>query len=288
MQIAIASGKGGTGKTTLATGLAKYLSTGNRVVLTDLDVEEPNAGLFISGEVIHQEDTFIMIPEWDSEKCTLCGDCPDICNFNAIIQLHTEILVFPQLCHSCYACTELCPAKALPMKPVKSGRLLHLRNGNLDFVEGRLDIGQEQAVPLISHTIKYVNKRFNHEVMKIFDAPPGTSCPFVAVTKNADFVILVTEPTPFGFHDLVLAVKTMRELDRKFGVVINRDGTGYQAVDEYCKKEHITVMARIPDSRQIAESYSNGNLDFSENPVFSQALQQVKRHISTLQPICQQ
>jgi len=222
MKIAIASGKGGTGKTTLSTNLAGYFAEKGDVILTDLDVEEPNSGLFIKGESVYKEDKYKMIPEWEQEKCTLCGLCQEVCNFHAVIQLVDLIMVFPELCHSCYACSELCPADALPMIPKKIGELNHFEKDNLTFVESRLDIGQEQAVPLISQTNEYIDKHFHKEALKLYDSPPGTSCPVIEAVKNADFVILVTEPTPFGLHDLKLAVDTLKELKKKFGVVVNR------------------------------------------------------------------
>ena len=149
MKIAIASGKGGTGKTTLATNLATYLAEEVEIGLVDLDVEEPNSGLFIKGELVHEEDKYKMIPEWKQDQCTLCGLCQEVCNFHAVIQLIDQIMLFSELCHSCYACSELCPTSALPMVPQKMGEMKHYRNANLSFVESRLDIGQEQAVPLM-------------------------------------------------------------------------------------------------------------------------------------------
>lgn len=264
MKIAIASGKGGTGKTTLSSNLAIYLSETKDVVLSDLDVEEPNSGLFIQGELIHSEDKYKMIPHWEEDKCTLCGICQKVCNYHAIIQLGSQILVFPELCHSCYACSELCPTEALPMQKQKIGELKHYKEKNLNFVESRILIGEEQAVPLIKQTIEYIDEHFDDTFIKLYDSPPGTSCPVLEATKEADFVILVTEPTPFGLHDLKLAIDTMRELKKDFGVVINRFGIGDKKVEKYCKEENIPILAKIPDSRKIAELYSNGKLAYTE------------------------
>ena len=277
MKIAIASGKGGTGKTTLSTNLAAFLAEKMEIVLTDLDVEEPNSGLFIQAGLIHKEDKFKMIPEWIEDRCTLCGICQEVCNFHAIIQLGTMIMVFPELCHSCYACSELCPTDALPMIPQKMGELRHFKKENLDFVESRLEIGQEQAVPLISQTIKYVEEHFEDETIKIFDAPPGTSCPVIEATKDADFVILVTEPTPFGLHDLKLTIETMTVLGKKFGVVVNRDGIGNEDVIHYCNKENIPVLAKIPNDRRIAEMYSRGELIYKKVPEVQRQLERIKK-----------
>ncbi|MCD4680195.1 MAG: ATP-binding protein [Bacteroidales bacterium] len=282
MKIAIASGKGGTGKTTLSTNLASYLAESHKVVLTDLDVEEPNSGLFLNGELIHREDKYKMIPEWIQDKCTLCGLCQKVCNFHAIIQLGQQIMVFPELCHSCYACSELCPTEALPMIPQKMGELKKFNIGDLDFVESRLDIGQEQAVPLISQTNKFVDDNYSESVIKIFDAPPGTSCPVIEATKNADFVILVTEPTPFGLHDLSLAVETMKELNKRFAVVVNRYGIGNDKVLDYCKDNNIPLIAKIPNSRQIAELYSKGELIYKKVPEVKRQLENIKTYIEEL------
>jgi len=278
MKIAIASGKGGTGKTTLSTNLAAFLAESDNVVLVDLDVEEPNSGLFLKGELITSEEKFKMIPEWNKDACTLCGICQKVCNFHAVIQLGTMILVFPELCHSCYACSELCPTDALPMIPKKIGDLKQYKINNLNFIESRLVIGEEQAVPLIKQTQKYTDENFSDSI-KIFDSPPGTSCPVIEAVKDADFVILITEPTPFGLNDLKLAVETVRELGNKFGVVINRYGIGNNDVIEYCNSENIPIIAKIPNSRKIAELYSDGQLLYDEIPEVAEELKKIKTFI---------
>ena len=280
MKIAIASGKGGTGKTTLATNLAAYLSSSRQVVLTDLDVEEPNSGIFIEGETFHEEKMYVKVPEWQEDKCTLCGECRQICNFNAITQIMDEILVFPKLCHSCFACSELCPVEALPMVDKEMGQLRHIKENGLDFVESKLNIGEEQAVPLISQTIEYVDENFDKPILKIYDSPPGTSCPVIEATKAADLVFLVTEPTPFGLHDLKLSVDTMQKLEKDFYVIVNRDGIGNQDVYQYCQDENIEILARIPDSRQIAELYSNGKLLIEQVAEVEQELKKVEKFIT--------
>jgi len=276
MKIAVASGKGGTGKTTLSTNLASYIAKERKVVLADLDVEEPNSGLFIQAGLIHKEDKFKMIPEWNVDNCTLCGNCYEVCNYNAITQLGSIILVFPQLCHGCFACSELCPSSALTMVPRKMGQLQHFENGNLVFIESRLDIGQEQAPPLISQTIRYVDEHFTGDMLQIYDSPPGTSCPVIEATKDADYVILVTEPTPFGLHDLKLATETMQKIGKRFGVVINRYGIGNNEVLTYCGNENITVLAKIPDDRRIAELYSQGHLIYPDIPEVALQLEKIR------------
>ena len=279
VKIAIASGKGGTGKTTLATNLASYLSEEKQIILADLDVEEPNSGLFIRAEKIFQEDRYKMIPGWVENDCTYCGICQEVCNFNAIINLGTHILVYPELCHSCYACSELCPTAALPMQKQKMGVLKHYKKGNIDFVESRLDIGQEQAVPLIAQTLDYINSISDNKEIILLDSPPGTSCPVIEATKDADKVILVTEPTPFGLHDLGLAVETMQKMNKDFTVVLNRFGVGNADVEDYCKKNNIRIIAMIPDSRQVAELYSRGELVYDKVDSFKQSLDSIKHYI---------
>ncbi len=282
MNITIASGKGGTGKTTLSTNLAALIAESQKVILSDLDVEEPNSGLFIKGDLFYKEDRFKMIPEWQRDSCNLCGLCQDVCNFNAILKLDPEITVFSELCHSCYACSELCPGDALPMVPKKMGELKHYVNGNLIFIESKLDIGQEQAVPLIAQTLKYVDEQFPDGIIKLYDSPPGTSCPVIESTKGADFVVLVTEPTPFGLHDLKLAVDTMRELQKTFGVVINRYGIGNDDVLNYCRDEDIPVLAKIPNDRYIAELYSRGKLLYNQIPAVKEQLENIMDFIFEL------
>ena len=281
-KLTIASGKGGTGKTTLSTNLAAYIAERKEVVLVDLDVEEPNSGLFFTGTLVHEEDNHNMTPNWDKSRCTLCGLCQDVCNFNAIIQLESSILVYPKLCHSCYACSELCPEGALPMVPTKIGKLRDYKLGKLHYVESRLNIGEEQAVSSIAKTKKYVVEKFCDVSIHIFDSPPGTSCPVMEATKDADYVILITEPTPFGFHDLKLAVETMQTLGKPFGVVVIRDGIGDDTVINYCEVKGIEVLAKIPNSRKIAELYSNGELIYPAFPVVKLALDNILEHCQSI------
>ena len=280
MKIAIASGKGGTGKTTLSTNLASFLSQTNKVVLTDLDVEEPNSALFLKTELIHEEDKFKMIPEWNKADCTLCGNCQDVCNYHAVIKVVDMIMVFPELCHSCYACSELCPTNSLPMIDKKMGELKHFKTDTFDFVESRLTIGEEQAVPLIKQTLKYIDEKFNDKnIIKLFDSPPGTSCPVMEATKDTDFVILITEPTPFGYNDLVLAIETMQELKKDFGVVINRYGLGNKDIEKYCDKHNIPILAKIPNKREIAELYSKGELLWDKIPEVKKELEKIVEYL---------
>jgi len=281
LKIAIASGKGGTGKTTLSTNLASFLARTEPIVLVDLDVEEPNSGLFIQGVLHHQEPKNKMIPGWIEETCTLCGNCQKVCNFNAILKLASSIMVFPELCHGCYACSELCPSSSLPMQPKQMGELKHFKAGRLDFIESRLIIGEEQAVPLIRQTLDYVDENFQPDTLQILDSPPGTSCPVIEATREADLVLLVTEPTPFGLHDLTLAVGTIRQLGRPFAVVLNRHGIGNDQVEEYCEAEGIDLVARIPNSRRIAETYAAGGLLIDDIPEVTAAVEDVVEYIKS-------
>lgn len=281
MKIAIASGKGGTGKTTISTNLAAYLAETADVVIADLDVEEPNTGLFLSGDPIIGEAKYKDRPEWNESSCLLCGNCQQVCNFNAVIQLASQILVFPELCHSCFACSELCPTGSLPMVQERIGEVKGFKNGHLILIESRLDIGQEQSVPLIAQTKKLVDERFGNSDIMIFDSPPGTSCPVIEATRDADLVLLVTEPTPFGMNDLILAVETMRELKKPFAVIVNRFGIGDDKVIKYCEKENIDVIARIPDSREIASLYSLGKLIYSEVKEFKDELIKIDQYIKS-------
>lgn len=279
LKIAIASGKGGTGKTLLSTNLAVYLSQTQNILLVDLDVEEPNDFIFIKGTTESISDHYKMIPEWDESKCTLCGICSKSCRYHAVMKLGKFIAVFGELCHSCYACSELCPADALPMQKHKTGEVKTISSANLVFIEGRLDVGEDQAVPLIRHVHDLVDKNNNDIRIQIFDCPPGTSCPVVAATRDADFVVLVTEPTPFGLNDLILAVETMQKLGKTIGVVINRYGIGNDDVEMYCEKMQIPVLSRIPFDREIAGYYSRGELVYNKVKEMSASLQRIIEYI---------
>lgn len=286
LKIAIASGKGGTGKTTVSTNLAAYLAESADVVIADLDVEEPNTGLFLSGDSVFEEAKYKDRPQWDESTCLLCGKCQEVCNFNAVMQLASQILVFPELCHSCFACSEMCPTGSLPMVQDRIGEVKAYKNGRLTLVDSRLDIGQEQSVPLIAQTKKLVAERFTENDLAIFDSPPGTSCPVIEATRDADLVLLVTEPTPFGMNDLILAIDTMKELKKIFAVIINRFGIGDSAVIDYCTRENIDIIARIPDSRQIASLYSRGKLVYTEVEEFREEMvninMYIKKHLKTV------
>lgn len=262
MKIAIASGKGGTGKTTLSTNLSTMIAQkfNKNITLVDLDVEEPNSKLFIDVELKKSSEVTVMVPSWDSDLCDHCNKCKNICEFNALVGLKKSVMIFPELCHNCYLCSDLCPQNALPMIPKKIGIIKEFKKGNLKFIEGRLDIGIEQAVPMIKATKEYVN----NDCLVIYDSPPGTSHPVIESVNKTELVILVTEPSPFGFNDLKLAIETMKVLKKNFAVVINRANNEFKEINEYCKNENIDIIAEIPDKREIAELYSKGELIYNE------------------------
>lgn len=252
MIVAVASGKGGTGKTTVALSLA--LAVERPVHLLDCDVEEPNCHLFLGGDLISREEVALPIPRRGEHACTACGLCGQICQFGGIIVLPTGAHIFPTLCHACGACMHLCPEGALEAMPRRIGELVESRQDHITLVEGRLDIGQTLSPPLV----RAVRARGNGAQLQIVDAPPGTSCPVVAAVRRADVAILVTEPTPFGLHDLELAVATVERLGIPHGVVINRTGAGDDRVRSYCERKGIPVFLEIPQDRRIAEAYARG------------------------------
>lgn len=251
MIISVASGKGGTGKTTVATNLALSL---RNVQLLDCDVEEPNSHIFIKPEIKTKVPSHIPVPEIDLGRCTFCGKCQEVCEYNAMAVLKDNILVFPELCHGCGACAYLCPQKAIKEVKRTIGFVEIGARGDLQFAHGRLNIGEAMAPPLI----KAVKEYKNPSRTIIIDAPPGTSCPVIESIKGSDFCILVTEPTPFGLNDLILAVEVLRKLKISFGVVINRSDLGNRATHAYCEKEKIKILMEIPFKKEIAMAYSKG------------------------------
>ncbi len=254
MIISVASGKGGTGKTTVATNLALSVETSVRFL--DCDVEEPNAHLFIQPDFERNETITTPVPQVDENKCTLCGKCAEICEFKAIVVIGETVLPFPELCHSCGGCMEVCPEGAI----TETGRNLGVieaghRNG-LEFFHGRLRVGEAMSPPLIRQVKAYAHT----DTLTIIDAPPGTSCPVIAAMKGADYILLVTEPTPFGLHDLKLAVGAVKILGIPCGLVINRADMGDDQVMAYAREEEVPVLMEIPFDRRIAEVYSKGEV----------------------------
>lgn len=252
MIISIASGKGGTGKTTFATNLA--LSLNKNILFVDCDVEEPNSNIFLKTSIFEAKDITVEVPAVEKNKCSFCGKCSDFCRFNALAVVPNDVLIFPGLCHSCGGCQLVCPDDAISYHKRPIGKIEHGTKNNIDFYQGILNVGEIQAVPLI----KALKQQIKPDFDVILDAPPGTSCPVIETISNSDYCILVTEATPFGLHDLKLAVEVLRHMNLPFGVVINRDGTGFKKVDVYCTNEHIDVLMKIPDDENIAHLYSEG------------------------------
>jgi len=251
MIFSVASGKGGTGKTTVSTNLA--LSIGNAQFF-DCDVEEPNANIFINAKIKEHEDVSVSIPKIDKDKCDYCGKCSEFCAYNALAVINKTVLVFPELCHSCGGCEIVCPNGAVNWDKRVVGKIEHGQADGIDFYHGLLNVGEMQAIPVIKALKMKVDK--NKDV--VIDVPPGTSCPVIESINISDYCILVTEPTPFGFHDLKLAVEVVKHLNIPFGVIINRDGIGDNKVEFYCRNENIPILLKIPERKTIAYLYSKG------------------------------
>ncbi len=278
MIISVASGKGGTGKTTIATNLA--VSIGSGVQLLDCDVEEPNAHLFLKTEIQHAQTVSTPVPKIDKQKCSLCRKCVDICRFKVIAIPGQTILTFPELCHSCGGCLLVCPEEAISETGRELGILETGTSKSIDFVHGRLRVGEAMSPPLIQKVRSLVKP----ETINIVDAPPGTSCPVIAAMKETDFVLMVTEPTPFGLHDLKLAVEAVKLLDLPCGLVINRADIGNDDVRQYAQAENLPILMEIPFDRKIAEAYSDGRMIVEElpewRPKFLALFNQIKQLVS--------
>ena len=267
MILAVASGKGGTGKTTVSVNLARLM--GSAVQLLDCDVEEPNGHLFLKGAPCKVEPITLPVPQVDESLCDGCGKCGKFCQFHAIVSFGTKPLVFPEMCHGCGGCMKVCPRKAIRETGKLIGVVETIQAGHNTLIQGKLDVGVAMAPPLI----REVKARLQNGLPAILDAPPGTSCPVIITLRGTDFVVLVTEPTPFGLHDLRLAVEVVREVGIPFGVVINRAGSGDGRVHVYCREQDIPVLLEIPDDRRIAEAYSRGELIVEALPEYRRLFQ---------------
>jgi MinD superfamily P-loop ATPase len=309
MRIVVASGKGGTGKTTVATSLA--LSAGNSVRFMDCDVEAPNAALFLQPILDTRKEVGIQLPVVDESLCTHCGKCAEVCEFHAIAVIGKKVLIFPELCHGCGSCTLICPEKAISerldvMGVLESG----LTATGMDFAQGVMNVGEPMAVPIIRELKKWNPMSFpygddvrgvvsleaipsssgrllrreerppRNDIIEIRDAPPGASCPVVETMRGADFILLVTEPTPFGLHDLKQVVGIARELGIPAGVVVNRDGIGDNAVEAYCADAGVPILLRIPMERRFAEAIASGKTLVDAAPEYRPVFQSLLQDIS--------
>jgi MinD superfamily P-loop ATPase len=260
MIVAVASGKGGTGKTTIATSLALSLASHGSApppIFVDCDVEAPNAHLFLKPRLEKSEPVGILIPAVDEAKCTFCGKCAKVCAYHAIAVLGQKMLVFPQLCHGCGSCTVQCPENAItekldPIGVIERGPAL----AGIDFRRGLLDVGKPMSVPIIRELQRQIKPQPGQDVL--LDAPPGTSCPVVETMRGADYLLLVTEPTPFGLHDLQLAAQVARELNLPAGVIVNRENGPYPEMETFCHSSGLPILLRIPFEREIAEGIAQG------------------------------
>jgi len=275
MIVAIASGKGGTGKTLVATGLAWVAGASGRaeVHLVDCDVEEPNAHLFLRPQITSSEEVTLPVPQVDGGRCDGCGRCAQVCAFHALAVVRGRVLVFPELCHGCGSCARQCPCGAIREVPKRLGRVERGRAGGIHFAQGILDVGEAMATPVIRQLKRMALAGIPETALALLDAPPGNACPVVETLRGSDFALLVTEPTPFGLHDLQIAVQVAREeLGLPVGVVVNRDGVGDGGVDGFCTSASVPILLRIPFDRRIAEAYSAGTLWVDALPEYREPL----------------
>jgi MinD superfamily P-loop ATPase len=275
MHIAVLSGKGGTGKTTLSTNLAKAMNW----AYVDCDVEEPNGFIFLKPEMKEKRDVFIPIPKIDEEECISCKKCVQICQFNALAHTNEKILLFEKLCHGCGACVLVCPVNAITEEDRVIGEIGIGKSDDIDCMAGLLNIGEPMAVPII-HDLK----NLLNEKPTIIDCSPGSSCTVVASITDVDYAVLVTEPTAFGLHDLKIAVSLVRNMNIPFGVVINRVDEEENMIDLYCKDENIDILGRIPFSRKVATLYSQGKL-ILEDAEYKKILKEIGEKIKGV-PLC--
>jgi len=277
MIISVASGKGGTGKTTIAVNLALSVQPS---VYIDCDVEEPNGHILLKPTISSQKDVAKKFPKVNLNKCTFCGKCSELCEFNAIVVLKTDVMILEELCHGCGVCSYFCPEHAIEEIEKNTGVI---RKGTVSskavtFIEGVLNIGETHGAQLIRH----VRKEIIPGQINIIDAPPGTSCSMVASVKDSDFCILVTESTPFGLNDLKLAIQVVRSLGIPFGIIINKYDEKYLDLDKYCCDDKTPILLKIPFDRKIAEYYSQGTPVVFVMPQWKELFRQVFTNIKSI------
>ena len=278
--LTVTAGKGGTGKTTVAVNLALSIHHDRPLQLFDLDVEEPDAHILLKPEIRGREPVYIQRPRIDERLCDYCGDCARLCEFHALAVFGDQVLLFDDLCHGCGLCLRVCPKKAIREYGAEIGFLERGETFGFEFLQGTLNIGQPLATPII----RELKRKIDPGKLAILDSPPGTGCPVIEGMHGSDFVLLVTEPTPFGLHDLILSVRVARVMGLKIGVVINRDGIGDRGVEDYCREQDIPVLLRIPMDRRIAELYSNGIPFVLEMPEWKDRFQAMLAEIRTEVP----
>ncbi|MBN1561582.1 ATP-binding protein [candidate division KSB1 bacterium] len=278
MTITIASGKGGTGKTAVTVNLAKTaIAAGHSVQVLDADVEAPNLHLFLRPTIESETTISARVPRVDETLCTCCGRCAEICEYNAIGVFGSSVLVFPELCHACGGCALACPEKAITEFDHPIGTLRQGAIGDATaFVEGRLRIGEAKAPPII----RQVKKCLQREALVFIDAPPGNSCPAVEAMKAADYIILVSEPTPFGLYDLRMTVDIVRQMKMPYGLIINKVGLGNRDIYEFSEKNHIDILAEIPFRRDLASAYAAGEVWVERFPELRQSFSSVLKKVT--------
>jgi len=282
MKLAIASGKGGTGKTTISTNLAWVAAqSGRNVSYVDCDVEEPNGHLFLNPEITTSRSVGRLHPKVDLEKCTRCGLCGEICQYSAIVRIGQQVLVYPELCHSCNGCTLVCRPAAITQELRSTGVLEVGTSGPLRFVRGLLNIGEAMSASLI----RQVKGEMIPAELSVLDCPPGTSCPVIESVRQADLVLLVTEPTPFGLNDLKLAIDMVRAMRLPLAVVINRAGVGDKQTQMHCEREGIELMAEFPEDRRVAEAYSRGALASESVPEYRDRVEKLLARLDNFNPV---
>lgn len=276
MNIAIASGKGGTGKTTISMSLASHYADKNiSVAILDCDVEEPNVNLFLQAPVTEEVRTTVLIPQVDNSLCTGCGKCGEICEYSAIVLIKGKPLVLKEMCHSCGGCFLVCPEKAITEVKRETGIVELGEIDGIEYVGGRLNISEAMSPPLI----KDVKEYYQEAEIRLLDSPPGTSCPVIESVRGCDFLLLVSEPTPFGLNDLKLAAEMARAMKLPFGIVENRASEGNTSLKDFCKKESIPLLASIPNTREIAVRYSRGDSVSYIKENFKNELERIAVHI---------